>query len=192
MTYEIQKCHPERGKAESNGSIKDQHRRRRFPNWLARTYWCRSFKPQYAKHAILFMQNEPNFKNTKTNINHYAKSIYKQKTLTAQQKNEPKRTQFKTHRATIHLFMQNKANFKNAKMNINYYTTNNYNENRLRQGRKNKPKTNPNKPKQTQFSLLLRANSCNLLLNLFPVPIFQKMHIITAQKIGQLTGQNND
>ena len=116
MTCEIQKCHPERGKAESHGSIKDQFRRRRLPNWLARTYWCRSFKPQYTKHAILFMQNEPNFKNTKMNITHYTTNIYKQNPLTAQQKNEPKRTQFRSHRAGTHLFMQNKANFQNAKI----------------------------------------------------------------------------
>ena len=93
------------------------------------------------------MQNEPNFKNTKTNINNYTKSIYKQKPPTAQQKNEPKRTQFRSHTAGIHLFMQNKANLQGGKMNITSYKTNNYNKNPLCQGRKNKPKTNP---KQTQ------------------------------------------
>ena len=101
---------------------------------------------KYAKHAILFMQNEPNFKNTKTNINHYTKSIYKQKPPTTQQKNEPKRTQFRSHSAGIHLFMQNKANLPGGKMNINLYKTRNYKQNRLAGKSKNKPK-------QTQFSL---------------------------------------
>ena len=93
-----------------------------------------------------FLSFKPNFKNTKMNINHYTTNIYKQKPLGGGLKKEPKRTQLKSHSATIHLFMQNKANLRNAKMNITSYKTNNYKENRLTGESKNKPKTNPNKP----------------------------------------------
>ena len=110
---------------------------------------------RYAKHAILFMQNEPNFKNTKMNINCYKKSVYKDIHCEGSVKNEPKRTQFRSHSATIHLFMQNKPNLQGGRMNINSYKTSNYEEKHLAGNSKNKPK-------QTQFfqklliSLILR------------------------------------
>ena len=94
----------------------------------------------------LFMQNEPNFKNAKMNINYYPTTNYNENRLAGQQKNEPKRTQFRSHRAGIHLFMQNKANLQGGKMNITSYKTSNYNENCLTGESKNKPKTNPIKP----------------------------------------------
>ena len=78
------------------------------------------------------------------NLNYYKTSNYGQKPLTAQRKNEPKRTQLKSHSAGIHLFMQNKANFRKDKMNLNYYPTSNYEQKPLTGQQKNKPK-------QTQF-----------------------------------------
>ncbi len=81
------------------------------------------------------MQNEPNFKNAKMNINYYKTTNYEQKDLVGQRKNEPKRTQFKTHntkmslraqrgnlnrdiRDTTYAIRENKANLQGGKMNI--------------------------------------------------------------------------
>ena len=68
----------------------------------------------YTIYAIrnAIRENEPNFKNTKMNINHYSISNYEQNHLGGRIKNEPKRTQFRSHTAGIHLFMQNKANLQ--------------------------------------------------------------------------------
>ena len=44
----------------------------------------------------LFMQNEPNLRKPKMNINYYKEMCYKENCLCEPRKNEPKRTQFRT------------------------------------------------------------------------------------------------
>ena len=49
------------------------------------------------------MQNEPNLRNEKMNINYYPKSNYENKPLGQGRENEPKRTQFQTQKKLAHL-----------------------------------------------------------------------------------------
>ena len=152
--------------------------------------------PVKINHFEQIMQNEPNLRKDKMNINYYKKRDYKENCGCEDQKNEPKRTQFlPTGRRRIKInhfdqIMQNKPNFKNDKMTINYYTKTNYKEKTHSRQRKNKPN-------QTQFKRAVRdAISDKLgtdywLMTKKLIFFSPKIHIITAQKIGLLTGESN-
>ena len=119
-----------------------------------------TFPSRHSVQKHLFMQNEPNFKNTKMNINCYTTNNYNENCGCEDKKNEPKRTQLAPSfspsacrggvgddiRNTRHLFMQNKANLQGDEMNVTYYKKTSYNENRPGGESKNKPKTNAHSP----------------------------------------------
>ena len=67
-------------------------------SFISRTLCC--FRATFVEIPLqihpLFMQNKPNLRNAKMNLNHYTEMRYKENCLCQGQKNEPKRTQFQT------------------------------------------------------------------------------------------------
>ncbi len=88
----------------------------------------------------LFMQNEPNFRKVKMNVNKVLTGDYENKTLSGRGKNEPKTNPIRTQTNPI------KANLLNAQINVTTFLTKDY-ENKLNWALfENKPNTKPIKP----------------------------------------------
>ena len=110
------------------------------------------FLPKTTKNEQLFMQNEPNFKNSKINVNSYLTRAYEDFRPCERRKNEPNtnpiRTQTNPIKANLTQFQSKtnpiKPNLLNTQMNVNSYLARYYEDNRLFGLRQNKPN-------QTQF-----------------------------------------
>ena len=84
------------------------------------------------------MQNKPNFRKTKMNLNSYLTKDYENERLADAAKTNPIQTQYKPNQS------QYKPNSRKAKMNVTSILTKDYESERLR-------RCGQNKPNQTQF-----------------------------------------
>jgi len=91
-------------------------------------YICR----EPSTNTGLFMQNKPNFHNTKMNLTIYYTKVYNNEATFRRPKNKPNQT-------------QNKPNLLDAQMNVNIYYTYVYSNQTPFRRAKNKPNSNPNK-----------------------------------------------
>ena len=122
--------------------------------------------------SYFIMQNEPNFRKVKLNVNKEMAREYAKKTLGQHGKNEPKtnpiRTQSKPIKAnfpaprgeTNPIQTQYKPNLLNAQMNVTSFLTKDYENVPLRRRGENKPNQT-----QFQFSTMLNCAICSAAIS---------------------------